>query len=176
MFVIENAIWMHWWSKMNNNGCVGVENIERKRKKFIYAFVLQPVGGFGFVYAVHNGLTSIPWWLPTYFSLLPAMNFNELVLPLPNFCHVGIFLLSNTTFLDRTILACAPHVLCWLQQRKEEEPPDKTVELRASQPNSWDVLDAAGRRGPLVNAPVQDVSQLLGACNNNDIIFILNYR
>lgn len=33
------------------------------------------------------GLTSIPWWLPTYFSSLPAMNFNE-SLPLPKCCHV----------------------------------------------------------------------------------------
>lgn len=80
-----NALGMHWMGKQTT--VVGNKN----RKKNHICLLFSRFGGFWFSYnAVHNGLTSIPWWLPTYFSLLPAMNFNE-SLPLHEILSCGIW-------------------------------------------------------------------------------------
>lgn len=93
-------------------------------------------------------LTPIPWWLRTYFSWLPAMNFNEsLPFSLTNFCHVlFVFFLTEPFCCHywcrcccclRVLIAALFAISEWekktVQSIDEEEKnsmPNKTVELR----------------------------------------------
>lgn len=130
-------------------------------------------------------LTPIPWWLRTYFSWLPAMNFNE-SFPLPIFV---MWCLDSISFLDRIIL---PLFTCADCSRKKALPEKETDELRVSQPGTelleWDIgcWMAKEWSGPIkphlnhwtepnTNEQPANAKQLLCTCNNNDIIFVLNY-
>lgn len=102
-------------------------------EKIIYLFALCHLAVLVFttnVWNVHNDLTPIPWWLPTYFSSLPAMNFNEFRFLCQMFVMwyfgFGFYTLSwQNDFAGR-------HV-CWLRQRRKKKSTDKTAELRTSQ-------------------------------------------
>lgn len=55
-----------------------------------------------------------------------------------------------------------------------KNPPNKTVELRIPQCHRYHLLNK--KKMKWANRRIQKASQLLGTCNNNDIIFVLNYR
>lgn len=108
-----------------------------ERKSYIY-LLFPPLCGFLFDIVangikMYSDLTPIPWWLRTYFSLLPAMNFNE-SLSTANFCHVvfSICVSSTHRVLDRIILVVFSRVLIVAEWRKKKSP-NKIAELRASE-------------------------------------------
>lgn len=128
LFLFGNAQWMVCVAKTTITS-KSINKIERKA--YIYSFF----GTWWFWFhnsTVHNGLTSIPWWLPTYFSLLLAMNFNE-TLPYHWICVMRCFgfhivcsrVPPTKSFCSRSHVCVCAHVLLIAVEKNSDEERKK---------------------------------------------------